>query len=102
MQIRCQLVGIVRWSVGSCHDDRSEEINRTFHAFSKKEAIRKARAIIREYHKARSHLIDYELSAELHIVKPIWRIEFLTDQSALPAVPARKARQAHFEEKRLS
>lgn len=103
--MKFHLVGTVYWAVGSCRDDRSEEINEEFDAPSEEVAIEKAKAIVRERHKACSHLTDYGLNAELRVIKPVWETHFRDDEPArrpVPAQPARPAVAAHFEEKRLS
>ena len=102
--MKFHLVGTVDWSVGSCHDDRSEEINERFNARNEEEGIKKAKVMIEKLHKKNSHLTDYRLFAELHIIKPIWKTFFIDNEPAQPAIKARPARQAvaaHFEEKRL-
>jgi len=77
-------------------------ISKEFHASNQKMAIKKARAIIKIVHKRYSHMTDYNLYAELRVVKPIWEISFIDGQDARPAItaePACPAVPAHFEEK---
>jgi hypothetical protein len=103
--MKFHLIGEVCWVVGSCHDDRCKEINEEFEAPNEIVALKKAKTIIREYHKTYGHRTDYGLEAELRIVKPIWKIIFHDDkpaQSAILAQPACSAIPAHFEEKLLS
>ena len=99
--MKFQLVGTVRWAVGSCHDDRSKDIHEEFDAPNEKAAIEKAKEIVQKYHEEHSHLTDYGLQATLQVVKPIWETSFYDEEEAVAAQPARPAVKAHFEEKAL-
>lgn len=102
--MKFHLVGTVYWAVGSCRDDRSEEISEEFEAPSEDVAIEKAKAIVQERHKARFHLTDYGLNAELRVIRPVWKTRFRDDEPAHAAVtakPARPAVPAHFEEETI-
>lgn len=99
--MKFNLVGTVRWAVGSCHDDRSEDINEEFDAPSNEAAIEKAKEIVQKRHEERSHLTDYGIQATLRVIKPIWETHFSDDEEAVPARQARPAVAAHFEERAL-
>lgn len=96
-----QLLGEVRWATGSCHDDRSKQIDEVFDAKNDSAAVEKARKKIQKYHDEFSHMTDYGLNAELRVVRPIWSINFEDEQLARLAVSAHQAVPAHFKEKRL-
>jgi hypothetical protein len=100
------LYGGIGYAVGSCHDDRNVNIDEKFDVpdgpRAEGVAIEKARGIVETLHKKYSHLTDYGLSAELAVVKKIWRTHFEDDQAARAAQQAKKAKAAipaHFEEK---
>jgi aminoglycoside/choline kinase family phosphotransferase len=71
-----RLIGKITYDVGSCHDDRSVEINREIQAINENEAIEKARKISQELHVKYNFQTDYHLVLELKDEKEkvIWRI----------------------------
>ena len=107
--MKFHLTGRVCWAVGSCHDDRSEIIDKRFIAPDEKEGIKKARVKVEKYHMKYPHMTDYGMGARLRVVgkSVIWETDFVDDKPAEAAVPARKAKPArpavpaHFVEKRF-
>ena len=102
--MKFRMIGIDHWTVGSCQDGRSQEINEEFEAGNEEEAIEKAKGIVEEHRKTRSTLTDYGMSVQLHAIKPIWKARLNEKQPAflpVPAQPARPVVPEHFIEERL-
>lgn len=93
-----QLYGMIGYAVGSCHDDRSVDINEEFSVpdgpNAKAAAIEKSREIVQKLHGQYSHLTDYSLAAGLRVITEIWETHFEEAISAIPAMPAKKAKPA--------
>lgn len=102
MKMKFKLTGKIYYAVGSCHDDRSMEINERFEAPNVKAAIDKAREIIGKEHDSNKHLTDYGLHAVLEVTRSVWKVDFKDAELAMTARHARPAIKAHLEEKRTS
>jgi hypothetical protein len=98
----------ISYSVGSCHDDKEEEITKAFYAKSDEEAIAKSKKIIEGHHLNFRNETDYHISAQLEIVSEIWNTHFVREQKGEPAarikaihIPAILHKEAHFVEERI-
>lgn len=100
--MKYRLVWKITWTVGSCRDERSAEINEEFQAETDGIAIQKAKQIREEKHERYSHFSNYKLGAELRIAELIWKTELKGKQPARPARKESPAVEAHFEEKKYN
>lgn len=111
------MVIYISYSVGSCHDGRSEQLEYEITAGTTEDAINQAREIVKSEHERSCHLTDYHLKAGLYVLDPedgmngdlVWKTHFVDRQPAQPArrrqiIPAQKATPeapAHLSEQRL-
>lgn len=84
-----QLIGLINYDVGSCHDSRTVSINQEFKATDVDQAIDKARELVKEFHETYSWHTDYTCrKMQLRMITPVWET-FFNDE------------QFYFKEKRL-